>query len=515
MQFEARKALGAFYTPADLAALFTQWAIDQPGMEILEPSVGSGALVDAVLARFKQVGDGTVTGYEIDEATVCRLDRFRSDPRVHISQADFFDVPAKPTYDLVIANPPFTRNHQLSQNAKRGLRSRKEIQSVVRGASGLWVYFLLACLPHLRPGGRLAFIVPGAVEFADYAQYVLEYLRTTFGVVEIVAIDGAIAWEGAAQERACVLLASGYRRGEAATVLRRCATTQGLIASKGAGSGDVLLAAHTTLGDLAKIEIGSVTGANDVFLLRQTDIEEAGHKPTDFTLAVARARHVRGISVSADDLQSLADRGERTLLFSPEELGERGNAVRSHLAQVGKARRRSTAWFNKRTPWWKVQLGPAFDAVLTYMNHTGPRLALVGPKIAATNTLHKVTFYSRNIEEHRTACVSLLSTYSQLHAETIGRIYGGGVLKFEIKDARRVQLLLPTAPISAAVFARIDTALKAGAFDTARELADAAILPEFYGPGWREAQSQMKVSLMRRREMRGSHADKSRRGTRV
>lgn len=513
--FETRRALGAFYTPADLAALVAEWAIDRADLKILEPSVGNGALLDAILSRLTILGSGSVEGFEIDVATVAQLSRFSRDSRVEVHRADFFDVHGKAEFDLVIANPPFTRNHELSPELRRRLKSRSEAREVARGAAGLWVYFVLGSLSHLRDGGRLAFVVPGAAEFVDYAEPVLRHLCERFTSVELIAIDSAVSWEGEAQERASVLLASGFQQGRATGVQTRRTTTVGSIAGARDSQTTLPVADHVALGSLARLEIGSVTGANDIFLLSKKDAAERGLTDDLFTLTVARARHVAGVSVTAQDLRSLADSGERTLLLTPDELGARWGAARRYLATISKARRKNTVWLMKRTPWWKVQLGQPFDGVLTYMNHHGPRLALLEPGLAATNTLHKLRFTSRDPRHHRTACLSLLSTYSQLHAESVGRVYGGGVLKFELKDARRLPLLIPRTPISNAVFARVDTAMRAGAIETARALADAEVLPEFFGKSWRDAQAEMTAALIDARNLRNSRAGKGIRRTGV
>lgn len=509
MLFETRRALGAFYTPADLAALVAEWAIDRAGLRILEPSVGNGALLDAIVDRLAIVGGGSVQGFEIDAPTMQHLGRFEANTQIDVDRADFFDVEGRPDFDLVVANPPFTRNHEMSASLRGRLKGRSEIRDIARGAAGLWIYFLLASLAHLRDGGRLAFVVPGAAEFVDYAEPVFAHLCKNFASVELIAIDSSVSWEGEAQERASVLLASGFQQGSAKQVQKRRTTTDGSIAGAREANRVLPMVDHVPLGELAHIEIGSVTGANDIFLLSSGAAEAAGLSDAAFTLTASRARHVAGINVTDADLRSLAEGGERTLLLSPETLGPRGGSVRAHLATVSIARRKTTAWLLKRTPWWKVQLGKPFDAVLTYMNHNGPRLAMMQEGLAATNTLHKVRFVSRELRDQRTACMSLLSTYSQLHAEAIGRVYGGGVLKFELKDARRLPILMPKSPMSNAVFARLDTALRAGATETARALVDSHLLPEFFGDGWRSAQAEMHNALTEARNLRKERAGKT------
>lgn len=508
VRLDTRRTLGAFYTPADLAALVANWALDRPNLRILEPSVGSGSLLDAIAARTVTLGGGDVVGYEIDADTANQLTRFAIQPRIQVRIADFFDVEGRSDFDVVIANPPFTRNHQLKSDMRRKLKLRPEALGVVRGAPGLWVYFLLASLRHLKVGGRMVFVLPGAVEFADYADRVLKHLCGAFETVELISMDDAILWEGEAQERASVLIAGGYRAGSAPTVLRRRATTRGLVPYPFHADRLLPTADHVVLGAIAKVEIGTVTGANDTFLLSRDQLTAAAINSSEVTPAIARARHVRGITITADEVVQLASAGERTLLLTPEALGSRGSGIRNHLAKIGHRRRLDTVWLNKRNPWWCVQLGRQADAVLTYMNHFGPRLALIEQGVAATNTLHKVVFDSRDPAIHRAAAISMLTTYTQVHAEMVGRVYGGGVLKFELKDARKLPLLMPDQELSAAIFARVDTAMKAGAIDTARMLADDAILPIFFGTGWKDVQGELMSRLSGARALRNSRARK-------
>ncbi len=77
------------------------------------------------------------------------------------------------------------------------------------------------------------------------------------------------------------------------------------------------------------------------------------------------------------------------------------------------------------------------------------------------------------------------------------------MLKFELKDARRLPLLLPTTPISLGVFTRLDAALRDGAIGVAMDLADEAILPHFFGSQWLQVQSEMREELAFLRARRG------------
>ena len=82
-----------------------------------------------------------------------------------------------------------------------------------------------------------------------------------------------------------------------------------------------------------------------------------------------------------------------------------------------------------------------------------------------TNTIHRIYFHGKiPLSRRRLIAISMLSTFSQLSAEIEGRSYGSGVLKHELREAGRIQLLLPDeVPVEriAKVFRRIDALLHA------------------------------------------------------
>lgn len=100
----------AFYTPEPLAQRVAQWADIKPGMTVLEPSCGEGALIKAVLA----IASVEITGYDTDPFA---LDRARTRctgyESLSLEIRDFLKVEAKPIFDRVVMNPPFTRGQDI------------------------------------------------------------------------------------------------------------------------------------------------------------------------------------------------------------------------------------------------------------------------------------------------------------------------------------------------------------------------------------------------------------------
>lgn len=114
---EKRQSAQYFPTPAAVVQRLIDLAALQPGMEVLEPSAGSGAIATAA-AKAGAVVDcierdpgyaGTLT-----DTGIART----------LTVADFLTVPAQPRYDRVLMNPPFTKGADM-QHVEHALRFLK------------------------------------------------------------------------------------------------------------------------------------------------------------------------------------------------------------------------------------------------------------------------------------------------------------------------------------------------------------------------------------------------------
>lgn len=494
-----RKRLGQYYTPESEAASFAAWAIRSGTERILEPSVGDGALLIPAIRRAR-----ALSGDNIQLAVACDVDASTIETLKPVCGRDaeligcsFFDLGAETTgtFDVVLANPPFTRNHEIEANLRRLIRARYP----VKGAAGLWAYFVLHAMSMLRPSGRMAIVVPASAGFSDYSADLLGQLREHFGEVALYDLPTKPVWVGGAEERGSLLLAEDFGEGPTPTIKRGVWNYNGVpaptVRCSSSAFGRLQLAARP-LGAIADLSIGVVTGCNRSFLLSKSEVDESGIAPSDLVPVITRARQVRGAFTTSADLAALAGDGEKTWLLAPQVLGEHGGAVRRRLATINARTRRATAWLNKRSPWWKVDLGLPCDAVFTYMNDFGPRLSLTGSGIYCTNTLHRVRFKPETSNEERFAAVlSLYSTFGQLFAEAIGRGYSGGLLKFELREARALPVLPVSASITTEVMEGFDAALRAGEHEQARAIADHATVAPVLGRDFHAQLEELENTL--------------------
>lgn len=143
----ARTAEGFVPTPQHVALDLVRNYCDLEdlgdGWRVLEPSAGDGALISAIL----DVQPGcTVTAVE---PNVDRAAKIPTDPRVTLVTSRFEDFTDDviaddgELFDLVVMNPPFA----------------------VPGEPNLWAAHVQYAWSLLKPGGQLAAIVPGSIEW--------------------------------------------------------------------------------------------------------------------------------------------------------------------------------------------------------------------------------------------------------------------------------------------------------------------------------------------------------------
>ena len=167
-----------------------------------------------------------------------------------------------------------------------------------------------------------------------------------------------------------------------------------------------------------------------------------------------------------------------------------------------------------RQPWWQVPLVPPADLMLTYMNADTPRLSTNRVGVRHLNSVHGL--YLR--DEHRAVGRELLSlaslnTLTLLGAETVGRSYGGGMLKLEPREADHLPVPAPAlvadnAAALTAVRPAVRDALAGGDLLGAVRMVDEVLLSRALGvtDEARECLVDAHARLTARRVARGAAA---------
>ncbi len=309
------------YTPTELAAAMVRALGDAPDARWLEPCVGRGAFLD-VLAQ-ERVDARRIVGLDLCRATE------PTDAYAVVRRGIEFlrwSLSTDERFDRVVANPPYVALSKVPlpiQNAALAVRT-SDGAPISRGGN-CWNAFLCASLRLLNNGASIAFVLPAAFDYANYAQSLRAALPNLFARVEVHRCRTPIF--AAVEEGSIVLVARGFRKPNSVTFRREYATLDDLVRglrqpsapthAMSRSDGQAVKGNGVRLGDIMSIGLGAVTGDASYFLM--TDEERRRHSLTKTAVVpvVSRSKHIRRSGVAPEHCEELLSGGERIWLFRP------------------------------------------------------------------------------------------------------------------------------------------------------------------------------------------------------
>jgi adenine-specific DNA-methyltransferase len=506
---DLRKARGAFFTPPPLADYIASWAMTEGTSRVLEPSCGEAAFLISAgrFARERELTDVSYAGVELFETSARFAEMVLADAgiKANVRVSDFFRLAPNPVHDCVIGNPPYIRYQEHAGES----RERSSMAAAAAGVelselASSWAAFVVHSAQFLRRGGRLGLVLPAELLSVNYAAPVRRFLLESFKKVELVLFGERVF--PTVQEEVVLLLAEGFRDGPTdrftlfqaesvqdlpsmdapSTWIPRAAGEKWTAAMVGPRARSIYDAALSTEGfsvlhQWGETSLGAVTGNNSFFALTWEQVKARGLSRNDLVrISPPGSRHLRGLELSSRRLRQLSEEGKATYLFRPA-----GNPSTAglELIQEGEAAKVNDAYKCRvRSPWWRVPLVAIPDLFLTYMNADTPRLTTNDAGVHHLNSVHGVYFHLQHRELGRSLLpLASINTLTMLGAETVGRAYGGGMLKIEPKEADLLPVPSP-ALVEAqeealhAIRSRVASALRMGDLQHAVELVDDVIL---------------------------------------
>lgn len=198
------KLRGGYYTPPPIARWLCDWAIRSKTDRVLEPSCGDGAFLEAAMRRLAELGaDATDIGEQLWGVEIDKTESGKSQRRaarvlaapclLRVWNGDFFEwILAREdrSFDCVVGNPPFIR-YQTFPEPSRSLAMDLLIRHGLRPnkLTNIWVPFVVGAVRMLRPGGRLAMVLPAELLQVSYAGQLRSFLADRFTTIDIVACN--------------------------------------------------------------------------------------------------------------------------------------------------------------------------------------------------------------------------------------------------------------------------------------------------------------------------------------
>ena len=479
-----RRALGQTFTPPPVIESMIAWAAGtgiRPA-RVVDPGSGSARMLLAAGRRWPQAA---LLGVEIDPAAAIigraslAAAGFAGRSAVLLGDYCCARLPRAEGPTLFLGNPPYVRHHQIAAPGKDWLRRAAREQGLsASGLAGLHAHFFLATARHAAPGDLGVLITAAEWLDVNYGRLVRELLLGALGGQAVHLIEPATA---VFADAAATSVIACFRPGTtpAAIRMRRVAGPAELGALAGGTPvavpvlratsrwGPLLRAArpeaakpgaarpgsagprrpgrlregHIELGELCRVHRGQVTGANAVW------VTAGPHPlvPARFLIpAVTRAREL----IAAGPVLA-AGVPLRQVISLPADLddlpgGERAGVARflRHATAAGAA---DSYVARHRTPWWRVRLGVPPPIMASYMGRRPPVFVRNQAGASYLNIAHGL--YPR--EPLDPGMLDALAAFlSRSVSPEQGRVYAGGLIKFEPREMER--LLVPGPALLAA-----------------------------------------------------------------
>ena len=503
-----KKLRGGYYTPDDLADFLVRWVARINPESILEPSCGDGVFFDKIAAHLV---NPVVAGFEIDDEEAKKAIQRASSSgltRTNVYAEDFLEwainafykVPSR--FDAILGNPPFIRYQYLpSVFQVRAEKIFRQLHCKFTKHTNAWVPFILASFALLRPGGRLAMVVPAEIIHVMHASSLRAYLGEN--ARRLVIVDPKELWFPDTLQGAVLLLAEKRRGSHDApeglgiypvqgrdflnmdpeALFNAARPTNGktvegkwtrALLDPGVRSlldGLVEDKSVRCFHDVAEVDVGIVTGANKFFLVgndtvQQFSLQEWAHP------MFGRSAHCPGVIYDEAQHRDNAAKGNPTnFVWFQDTSVEQNPAGKVYIERGEREKLHLRYKCRIREPWYAVPSVYATEVGMLKRSHAAPRLILNKLRAYTTDTAYRIQVKEGTPSQ---LVFVFMNPLTALSAELEGRHYGGGVLELVPSEIER--LLIPTLMRVKADVERLDEEIRSLPMDRVLERQGKTIL---------------------------------------
>lgn len=475
----AQKLRGGYYTPQNLADYVTQWVLTNNPANILEPSCGDGTFIESLHNNNCDKGL-RLDAFELFDTEVTKsVERCKSlsFTNYEINEGDFLEWAKdklhtkQGLYDGVLGNPPFIRYQFLEKSFQ--LNTEQVFKSLglkFTKHTNAWVPFILSCISMLRPGGRLGMVIPSEIIHVMHAQSLRTYLGQQCS--KVVLIDPQEIWFEDTLQGAVIILAQkktdiseetegvGIKHVRGFEFLNENPEvlfndTRGINGQtiEGKWTKALLEPAQLALvndicqnenvhkfSNIADVDVGIVTGANNFFLIDNETVEKYGL--ANFVHPMfGRSEHCKGVIYNEAQHQQNANNGNPTnFLYLEENYEDLPEQIQEYI-EYGESQELHTRYKCRiRKPWYKVPSVYSRQIGMLKRAHDAPRLIFNELEAYTTDTAYRINSFDFNADK---LVYCFINPLTAIFAELEGRYYGGGVLELVPSEIERLMIPVP------------------------------------------------------------------------
>jgi adenine-specific DNA-methyltransferase len=280
-------------------------------VRVLDTGCGDGAFIQALIEK----GFTNITGIELDDklCSTCK-DKYIDTTVIH---GDFLTYPFKEPFDLIVGNPPYIHYNDLTEVLKQNVLS-----IVSTAESDIYYAFIMRSVSLLKDGEELIYIVPYSFLYNTYAKNLRKFLSEAGTIDLIIDLDETKLFKGESPETIILRFIKG-RKADYVLYLKTKKTdctdkdiyekALDAISRKGendlfhytelkpfSGDGPWTLQPQmsytcdiVSLGNIAKVGVGFVSGCDEAFLLKDEDIWNLSENEIQCVYPFAKAKYCK------------------------------------------------------------------------------------------------------------------------------------------------------------------------------------------------------------------------------
>lgn len=474
------KLRGGYYSPIELAEYITKWLLKDHPKSILEPSCGDGVFIDAIAQVSKSKKEKLTLIEVIDSEynkSIQKAQKYGFETNLCLN-SDFLAwsnqamLSQHIKFDAAFGNPPFIRYQFLEKEfQEQAEKLFKNLDLKFTKHTNSWTSFVLASIALLKDGGKFGMIIPAEIITVSHAKPLREFLESTCS--RILIINPKEIWFENTLQGAVILFAqkksdvSDETDGIAIHAVQGTdflnhdpdeiyeqafkisaknahgKWTKGLLSEK-----EIKLLEKFTkhknvhkFTDIATVDVGIVTGANDFFLINDETVNQYGlHNYV--SPMFGRSQHCKGVIYdeaqhSSNKLQGLGT----NFLYLKDEFDTLPKPVQEYI-KFGESQELHTRYKCRiRKPWYKVPSVYSTELGMLKRSHEYPRLIFNEIQAYTTDTAYRIKLL--NELDPRLVTYCFINPLTAIYAELSGRSYGGGVLELVPSEIENLYIPMP------------------------------------------------------------------------
>lgn len=451
-----RRSLGATYTPAPIVDAMLAWADGETAapVRVVDPGAGSGRYLIAAAEKFPKAA---LLAVEIDPLAALLLRAnahirgFSKRLTVKIEDYRRLSLPLVKGPTLFIGNPPYVRHHDIPERWKAWFGDNARAQGFTASKlAGLHIHFFLKTRELARPGDFGAFITAAEWLDVNYGSILRKMLADGLGGTALHVIDPkAKPFTDALTTGAITCFRVGNRPDQFTirnvnSLVDLTPLSNGTLVDWSDLSAAPRWSSFVRgeprpdpgsieLGELFRVHRGQVTGSN------ATWIENAAMQGVPARYLRPTITRARELINAGDALRpSMALRRVLDLPVDLDELTKPERAAVERFLAWAKSQDVHAGYIaSHRRAWWSVGLKTPAPVLCTYMARRAPAFVRNLASARHLNIAHGLYPRAPLTEAQIDAVLAFLRTRVTTAS---GRIYAGGLVKFEPGELERLRI---------------------------------------------------------------------------